>query len=133
MIEEGIEKIYLTNRTMSRAIDLQKMMPDQIEIIDWDDKIKMLPDIDLLINATSLGMAGKGELQLDLGSLKDGALVTDIVYTPLMTPLLLRAQAGGHDVVTGIGMLLHQARPSFQAWTNIMPDVTQELEELVLE
>ena len=73
---------------MSRAIDLQKMMPDQIEIIDWDDKIKMLPDIDLLINATSLGMAGKGELQLDLESLKSDALVTDIAvsYTHLTLP-----------------------------------------------
>ncbi len=133
LLNEGIEKIYLSNRTRKRAEELQAMSPDKIEIVEWGDKENSLYKTDLLINATSLGMVGQNVLSIDLTALPDHAIVTDIVYTPLMTPLLKQAQDKGHEIVTGIGMLLHQARPSFEAWTGIMPDVTSELEALALE
>ena len=85
----------------------------------------------MLVNTTSLGMDGKAALSIDLALLPRDALVTDIVYAPLHTELLKAAQKNGHKIVTGIGMLLHQARPAFQSWYGVMPEVTQELEALV--
>ena len=90
-------------------------------------------DTDLLVNTTSLGMAGQGALDLDLGGLSPNAVVYDIVYGPLMTPLLQQAKMRGNTIVTGLGMLLHQARPAFNAWYGVMPHVDDDLEKLVLD
>jgi len=132
LMNEGVETIYLTNRTKEKAVNLQKMDPNKIEIINWDEKENCLSDINLLVNTTSLGMEGQHALEFNLGGLNKNSLVTDIVYTPLLTPLLRNAQDRGNNIVTGIGMLLHQARPAFEAWTGILPDVTIELEQGVL-
>ncbi|NTU76629.1 MAG: shikimate dehydrogenase, partial [Alphaproteobacteria bacterium] len=86
----------------------------------------------LLVNTTSLGMKGQPPLELDLSPLSPQAWVTDIVYTPLMTPLLCQAQKKGFSVVDGLGMLLHQARPGFAAWFGMEPSVTPDLREHVL-
>ena len=86
-----------------------------------------------MVNATALGMAGAPPLDLDLGALPGAALVTDIVYTPLETPLLMAAAARGNPVVDGLGMLLHQARPGFAAWYGVEPEVTPDLRAFVLE
>ena len=85
-----------------------------------------------LINTTSLGMSGKDELQIDLDHLQSGALVYDIVYVPLMTELLQQAEMKKLKIVTGIGMLLHQARPGFEAWFGKKPEVTSALRERIL-
>ena len=77
-------------------------------------------------------MESQRELELDLSALPQNALVNDIVYAPLYTKLLREAQAQGNDVVTGIGMLLHQARPAFKQWFGVMPQVDKKLEEMVL-
>jgi shikimate dehydrogenase len=86
----------------------------------------------LLANATSLGMGGQAPLDVDLSALPEAALVTDLVYVPLETPLLAQARAHGHPVVDGLGMLLHQARPGFAAWFGVMPEVTPELRAFVM-
>lgn len=132
LLKDGVEKILLTNRTKEKAVNLQSLNPDKIKIIDWEEKENYLNEINLLVNATSLGMVGQHELNIDLKNLNKNALVTDIVYTPLMTPLLERASAQGNDIVTGVGMLLHQARPAFEAWTGILPDVTDALTAKIL-
>ena len=132
LIDAGIEQIYLTNRTKEKAVELQRLNPDKIEIIDWGRKEEALSDINLLVNTTSLGMIKQKPLEINLKNLNHNALVTDIVYMPLMTPLLRDAQTRGNNIVTGIGMLLHQARPAFKAWTGILPDVDDTLEGLVL-
>lgn len=132
LASEGIEQILLTNRTVDKAEKLKEISPNKIEIIDWGDKENFLDGIDLLVNATSLGMVGQPKLDMALDNLSLDTLVTDIVYAPLMTPLLERAQDRGNEIVTGIGMLLHQARPAFAAWTGVLPDVTKELEQKVL-
>ena len=85
-----------------------------------------------MVNTTSLGMTGKPNLTIDLHNLPETALVTDIVYSPLTTDLLRNAQARNLQTVTGIGMLLHQARPAFQAWSGILPDIDDALEAQVL-
>ncbi len=87
----------------------------------------------LLVNATTLGMTGAPPLDLDLGALGPAAVVNDIVYVPLETPLLAAARRAGHLAVDGLGMLLHQARPGFAAWFGVEPEVTAELRAFVLE
>ena len=132
LIDAGIEQIYLTNRTKEKAINVQQLNAQKISVIDWDKKENILDGIDLLVNTTSLGMVGKNSLNIYLKNLNQNALVNDIVYVPLMTPLLTQAQGRGNDIVTGIGMLLHQARPAFEAWTGILPNVDDALENKVL-
>lgn len=126
--ELGFEEIIITNRTRERA----EKSGDNLQVIDWEDRNKILGNTDLLVNATSLGMAGKEKLEIDLPLLPQTALVTDIVYNPLITPLLAQAQARGNPTVDGLGMLLHQAVPAFEAWFGVRPEVTEELRQYVL-
>ena len=91
-----------------------------------------LADIATLVNTTALGMTGKAPLTLSLGALSQDTVVTDIVYTPLKTDLLQQAELAGCRTVDGLGMLLHQAVPGFEAWFGLRPEVTSELREEVL-
>ncbi len=133
LLNENVSGILLTNRTKEKAEILSQLDKNKIKVIDWNEKENYLSDIDLLVNTTSLGMVGQHNLEIDLNTLNESALVTDIVYTPLMTDLLIQAKNRGNDIVTGIGMLLHQARPAFESWTGTMPSVTPELESLILK
>ena len=131
LIEAGAQKIILTNRTMDKAQEIAAMS-DIIEVVEWDVRNDALSGAGFLTNTTSLGMRGKDPLDIDLSLLPKYATVCDIVYVPLMTKLLEQAQARGNQTVTGIGMLLHQARPAFEKWFGVLPDVTEELEKKVL-
>jgi len=127
----GFEEIIIANRNLERAKTLASTRP-HMTAIDWENREAILQGADLLVNTTSLGMNGKEALSIDLALLPMSALVHDIVYSPLMTPLLLRAQARGNPIVDGLGMLLHQAVPAFEAWFGIRPEVTPELRRYVL-
>lgn len=133
LIDEGVDKITLSNRTRSRADGLAQEFGPIISVIDWDELGSALPHADLLVNTTSLGMTAKPPLELDLTPLPATALVTDLVYAPLQTPLLVAAAAKGCRVVDGLGMLLHQAAPGFAAWFGVMPDVDEDLRQAVLK
>jgi len=128
---EGYKDIRIFNRTLGRARELASAFPGA-EGFAWDELPDHLPDAALLVNTTSLGMKGQPELNLNISTLSKKALVNDIVYNPLKTGLLVSAHARGNPVVTGIGMLLHQARPAFQAWFGVMPDVDAALRKKVL-
>jgi shikimate dehydrogenase len=91
-----------------------------------------LKAVDLLVNATSLGMKGQPELTMPIDELPGSAVVCDIVYVPLETALLHNARARGHRTVDGLGMLLHQARPAFEKWFGVRPEVTAELRQLLV-
>jgi shikimate dehydrogenase len=104
-----------------------------VAVVDWPDKAEALAGANLLVNTTSLGMTGHGPLEIELGALPAHALVNDIVYQPLETDLLARARAGGNRTVDGIGMLLHQAVPGFEAWFGVRPEVTEALRDFVLQ
>lgn len=132
LLEEGVPSIILLNRTREKAEELA-VMSDKIRVEDWDTRNNVLKDANLIVNTTSLGMGGKPPLEIDLSLAPSHALVTDVVYAPLMTALLEQAKARGLRYVTGIGMLLHQARPGFELWNGVSPEVTPELEEKVLE
>lgn len=127
LTERGARKIRLVNRTRERAEVLAADLGGPISVHDWADRETILEGAALLVNATNLGMVGNPPLDLDLGRLPSDALVADIVYVPQMTPLLEAARARGNTVVGGLGMLLHQARPCWQLWCGIDPQVTPDL------
>lgn len=127
---EGVTDIRLTNRTIETAENLAEEFG--CTVYDWDEKDAALKGVDIVVNTTSLGMTGKPSLDVNLDALDKTALVYDIVYAPLMTPLLQDAQAKGCRIVTGIGMLLHQARPAFEAFFGTQVSVTDELRAKVL-
>ena len=128
---EGVSEIRISNRTIENAEDLADEFG--CVVYDWDEKEAALKDASFVVNTTSLGMTGKPELEIGLDELIPEALVYDIVYAPLMTNLLKAAQDKGCRIVTGIGMLLHQARPAFQAFYGTLPEVTDELRDEVLK
>ncbi|MDP2699255.1 shikimate dehydrogenase [Thalassospira sp.] len=133
LLDEGCPEIRLTNRTRARAEELADALNDpRICVVDWPLATSGMADAALLVNSTALGMVGQPKLDIDLDGLPQTALVTDIVYAPLMTDLLDQAQKRGNRVVDGLGMLLHQARPGFRRWFGIDPEVTSELREFVL-
>ena len=133
LLDEGAPQVWLVNRTRARAEELASDIGRAIEVADWVSRETLLEGAALVVNTTTQGMAGQPPLDLDLRALRGSAVVTDIVYTPLMTPLLSAAQARGNRVVDGIGMLLHQARPGFAAWFGREPEVTEGLKAAVLQ
>jgi shikimate dehydrogenase len=130
LMDEGFA-VRLVNRTRERAEEVARALGG-IEVADWAERAGCLDGASLLVNTTSLGMTGQPPLDLALDALPRTALVTDIVYAPLVTDLLARAAARGNPTVDGLGMLLHQARPGFEAWFGKAPEVTPELRAFVL-
>jgi shikimate dehydrogenase len=124
-------EIALVNRTMARAQDLAAHFGEGVSASSPDGLPHLLGRADLLVNTTSLGMAGKPPLDLDLSPLNPSAIVYDIVYVPLETEFLRAAKQRGHRTVDGLGMLLHQAVPGFARWFGVTPSVTSELKALV--
>jgi shikimate dehydrogenase len=98
----------------------------------WSARHAQLSDVGILVNTTSIGMAGSGVLDIDLSWLRPDCIVAEIVYVPLETDLLRRARARGHRTVDGLGMLLHQAVPGFEKWFGVRPEVTDELRALLV-
>lgn len=123
-------RVTLTNRTTDRAEALAAQLPG-LRTIPWADRSAAIADHALVVNCTSVGMHGDGDLGLDLSRAPSGMAVADIVYVPLETPLLAQARAAGLRPVEGLGMLLHQAVPSFAAWFGVTPVVDDELRRFV--
>jgi shikimate dehydrogenase len=132
LADAGAPEVRLVNRTRERAEALATALGGALSVYDWDRREAALAEAGLLVNTTTLGMAGQPPLDLDLGALPVEAVVTDIVYAPLMTPLLQAARTRGNPLVDGLGMLLHQARPGFEAWYGVRPEVTPGLRDFVL-
>jgi len=131
LIERGIKRVHLANRTMERARALADQFGASVHPIAWDAIGDVLPRATLLVNTTSLGMHGQPALELDVGLLPPQAVVADLVYVPLETPLLAAARARGLKTADGLGMLLHQAVRGFELWFGQRPEVTPELRALV--
>lgn len=125
LLDEGVREIRVVNRTTARAARLAEEFGTKA--YEWGGWRAALEGAGLLVNTTTQGMAGESSLDIDLAALPTNAVVNDIVYVPLETPLLAAARGRGNSVVDGLGMLLHQARPGFRAWFGIDPEVTAEL------
>ena len=133
LLDAGLKELRLVNRTLSRAESLKDDIGGAIIVVPWADRTKALEGAGLLVNTTTLGMTDKEPLEIDLSPLPAKAVVTDIVYAPLTTPLLKDAAGRGNLTVDGLGMLLHQARPGFDQWFGAEPVVTDALRAHVLE
>ncbi|MBV8850071.1 MAG: shikimate dehydrogenase [Methylobacteriaceae bacterium] len=131
LIEAGAQEIWLANRNRARADALAQEFGPPIAVCDWSKRHEALDEAGLLVNTTSLGMLGQPPLDIVLRTLPVTAIVCDIVYVPLETPLLAAARRRGNPTVDGLGMLLHQARPAFEAWFGVLPDVTPALRTMM--
>jgi len=131
LIERGVERILVVNRNFERGEALRRQFGPRIEARQFAERNALLSEAALLVNATSLGMAGAPPLDLALDRLRPSAVVTDIVYVPLETDLIRRAREHGLRTVDGLGMLLHQAVGGFARWFGTQPQVTSDLRALV--
>ena len=132
LLDEGVPEIRLTNRSDARATDMAQEFGLRVRAVPWTERHDALEGVALLVNTTNQGMHGQPALDLHLDALPVTALVSDIVYVPMETPLLTAAAARGNVTVNGLGMLLHQARPAFEAWFGTLPSVSPALMQKTL-
>ena len=132
LIEVGAPEIRLANRTRARADALRSDFGAKVHVHDWVQAGNLIDDAVTVVNTTALGMTGKPDFRVPLDALNPRALVTDLVYSPLRTTLLIEAEAAGCTVVDGLGMLLHQAAPGFERWFGTRPDVDAATRAAVL-
>jgi shikimate dehydrogenase len=131
LLERGIGRVHLANRTTERARAVADQFGPKVHPVSWESAGELLPRAGLLVNTTSLGMHGQPALKIDAGLLPPQAVVADLVYVPLQTPLLAAARARGLKTADGLGMLLYQAVRGFELWFGKRPEVTPELRALV--
>ncbi len=127
LCDGGVPEVRIVNRTLARAEAVALALGDPVKVMPWIARTSALEDASLVVNATTQGMGKEAALDLDIGGLGQDAVVYDIVYAPLETPLLKAARDAGNVAVDGLGMLIHQARPSFKAWFGVDPEVNDDL------
>ncbi len=130
--DRGFSQVHIVNRTVARAQELADRFGPRISAHPQDALGEIMQGANLFINTTSVGMDGENAIDIDFSPLASDAVVTDIVYVPLMTPLLDQAKAQGFAIVDGLGMLLHQAVPGFEKWFGRRPVVDETLRSLVV-
>ena len=131
LLERGVETVHVANRTFEKAVALQERFGDAVQPAHWNDLPDLLDGASLLANSTSLGMGGQPPLEIDISQMAPDGIVSDIVYVPLKTPLLVTAEARGMSTANGLDMLLHQAVTGFELWFGKRPEVTQEQYDLL--
>jgi shikimate dehydrogenase len=131
LLDRGIRHIDVANRTLARAAALRARFGERVHSVSWDEIPRLMPRASLLVNTTSLGMKDQPPLAIDLAPLPAEAVVSDLVYVPLDTPLLAAARARGLAAAVGLSVLLHQAGRGFSLWFGVRPKVTSELRALV--
>ena len=132
LLNSGVPKIVITNRTYERANELKEYFHRKIDVIKWNEKEQFLAEINTLVNTTTLGMLGCKSLDLPLSSINKGTIVFDLVYNPIKTTLLQSAEKQGCKIIDGLGMLLHQATPGFKEWFGVEPKITNEIRKRIL-
>lgn len=131
LAERGATEIRVLNRSIDKALALEQELGAPVKAYPWESRHDALDGVALLVNTTNQGMKGQPALDLSLDRLPRHCLVSDVIYTPMETPLLAAARERGHATVNGMGMLLNQARPAFEAWFGINPKITAELRALM--
>ena len=127
----GGHDVTVWNRTRDKAEEIADAFGPVVKVLAWDQRADALDGAALLANATSLGSAGKPALEISLDRLPKSALVGDLIYVPPETPLLAAARMRGNITVNGLGLLLNQARPAFNAWFGVMPEITPALRQAI--
>ncbi|MEO8847427.1 MAG: shikimate dehydrogenase [Casimicrobiaceae bacterium] len=128
---QGAREIRLLNRSLDKAREIADAVGTVVRVLPWYERADALDGVALLANATVLGMTGKPPLDIVLDCLPASALVGDLIYIPPETPLLAAARKRGNITVNGIGLLLNQARPAFNAWFGVMPEITPALRQAI--
>lgn len=137
LYKNNFKNIFITNRTKEKADNLKSDIDKyiefcDIEVIKWEEKDNYLPEADLVVNTTSLGMGGNNNLEISMDGSKKSTIFTDIVYTPLETNFLKRAKYQGNKIIDGLGMFLYQASYSFGIWFGVTPEVDKESRDLII-
>lgn len=127
LLDEGVPELRITNRSPEKAQAFRDAFGDRVTVVPWSERNAAMAGVSLLVNTTTQGMHGQAALDVVLDELPADAMVSDAVYVPLETPLLTAARRKGNRTVNGLGMLLNQARPGFNAWFGVMPEITPAL------
>ena len=131
LLDQGVPELRITNRTLGRAQALAEAVGQRVKVVPWAERNEAMAGVSLLVNTTTQGMHGQSTLDVVLDALPRAAMVSDAIYIPMETPLLAQARLRGHRTVNGLGMLLNQARPAFESWFGVMPEITPELRAAV--
>lgn len=131
LLEQGVPEVRIANRTQERAEALADAFGPRIKVVSWAERNEAMAGVALLVNTTTQGMHGQPPLEVNLSALPTSAMVSDAIYIPLETQLLQQARLRGHITANGLGMLLNQAVPAFEAWFGVRPAVTAELRAVV--
>ena len=131
LLDQGVPELRITNRTLERAQALAEALGERVKVVPWAERNEAMAGVSLLVNTTTQGMHGQSTLDVVLDALPRAAMVSDAIYIPMETPLLAQARLRGHRTVNGLGMLLNQARPAFESWFGVMPEITPELRAAV--
>jgi shikimate dehydrogenase len=126
LIQKGVKKIYITNRTFSKLKVFKKKFKNVIYPIKWNDRYKVFGDVQILINVTSLGMVGQKDLKFDFSIFDKKINVVDVVYNPENTRFLKDARKNGHKIFTGLDMFVYQAQKAFYVWNKKNPKITKD-------
>ncbi len=127
LIQRGVKKIYISNRTFSKLKTFKKKFKKVIYPIKWNDRYKVFADVQILINVTSLGMLGQKDLKFDFSIFDKKINVVDIVYNPENTRFLKDARMKGHKTFTGLDMFIYQAQRAFYIWNGKNPKITKDI------
>jgi len=127
LLDEGVPELRITNRSPEKAQAFRDAFGNRVTVVPWSERNAAMAGVSLLVNTTTQGMHGQAALDVVLDELPADAMVSDAVYVPLETPLLTAARRKGNRTVNGLGMLLNQARPGFNAWFGVMPEITPAL------
>ena len=127
LIQKGVKKIYITNRTFSKLKIFRKNFKKVIYPVRWNNRYKAFRNVQILINVTSLGMLGKKDLKFDFSIFNKKINVVDIVYNPENTRFLKDARKNGHKTFTGMDMFIYQAQKAFYIWNKKKPKITKDL------
>ena len=131
LLDQGVPELRITNRTLERAQALAEALGERVKVVPWAERNEAMAGVSLLVNTTTQGMHGQSTLDVVLDALPRAAMVSDAIYIPMETPLMAQARLRGHRTVNGLGMLLNQARPAFESWFGVIPEITPELRAAV--
>ena len=131
--QAGLNDVVILNRTCERAEALVADLGEGLGVADWSERTRCADWASVVVNTTTIGMKGVGELGIEFTNAHPDCIVADIVYVPLETRLLHDARVHGLKTVDGLGMLLHQAVPGFERWFGVRPEVTPQLRQIILD
>ena len=133
LLSNGVKEVGITNRTRSKAQIISENLGAKVSVVDWRAAPDTITKVDIIINATSMGMVGQPDFSQPISRAKKTALVVDIVYNPLITGLIKEAKKLKLKTVGGIGMLINQAVPGFEHWFQKKPQVDEEIRRFIIE